>query len=232
MSSGGVRRSAYQRVLDRVGAAIVSGELEAGSVISVDALVDLTGASRSIVREATRVLASVGLLTARPKVGLRIADRRDWDALDSDIVRWRLDSPQRSEQIAELLDLRLAIEPAAAQSAARRRTDDQAAELIAAGEQLRAAASLRDGAAFFDADARFHGLVTTASENRMFARLQSVLREALRERTPREPFTWDDAPADVDLHVALADAIDQRDPDGARDLMSLIVRGDRAHAQR
>jgi DNA-binding FadR family transcriptional regulator len=188
---------------------------------------ELTSASRGVVREAARVLASLGLLLARQRVGLRVNPSSAWDALTSDVVRWRLESEQRSDQIRELLELRLAVEPAAARSAARRRTAEHSDALLAAVDALVDAVARRDGPAFFAADSAFHALVIAASGNRMFQRLESVLREALRERTPGAPVAWKTAPVDVERHRRLAEAIRAGDADAAQTVMEAIVREDR-----
>ena len=217
---------AYRRVLDRLGRSIIAGDLPAGRVVNVEWVMEQTGASRSVVREATRVLVSLGLLVARQRVGLTVTASEAWDALDGDVVRWRLNSPGHDAQIAELLDLRLAVEPAAARAAATRRSPEQAAALVAAALALEDAAARRDAAAFFEADAAIHSGVIAASGNRMFARLETVLREALRERTPQAPVRWRDAPADARLHAEMAAAIQGRQARVAEEVMGRIVRGD------
>ena len=216
---------AYRRVLDQLGRAVISGDLPPGRVISVEWAIEQTGASRSVVREATRVLVSLGLLVARQRVGLTVCASSEWDALDSDVVRWRLHSGDRETQVAELLELRLAVEPAAARAAALRRTDEEADALASAAVDMQRSVARRDADAFFDADQAFHGLIIAASANRMFTRLQAVLREALRERTPSSPFRWRDAAADARLHVELAEAIARHDADAAGGVMAHIVRG-------
>ncbi|WP_431278575.1 FadR/GntR family transcriptional regulator [Leifsonia poae] len=223
--SGGARRRAFARVLDSVGTAIVAGDLPEGHVDTVDGLIARTGASRTIVREATRVLVSLGMLTASPRVGLRVTPSSEWDTLDVDVVRWRLASSGREEQLRDLLQLRLAIEPEAARIAAGGASHPEADELAAAGERMVAAADARDEEAFLEADRRIHGLILSMSANAMFARLQSVVEEALRVRAPHEPVAWASAPADVELHLALITAIRAGDASGAAEAMSSIVRG-------
>src|SRR3954453_21356557 len=44
--------------------------------------------SRNVVREAAKVLASKGLIEIRPKTGMRIRPRRDWNVFDSDMLGW------------------------------------------------------------------------------------------------------------------------------------------------
>lgn len=226
MSAAAEGGRAYRRVLDRLGRAVISGDLPPGRVISVEWAMEQTGASRSVVREAARVLVSLGLLVARQRVGLTVSPDTDWDVLDGDVVRWRLEAGDREVQVAELLELRLAVEPAAARAAALRCSAQEALALHVAATDLEKAVVRRDADAFFAADQAFHGLVIAASANRLFVRLQAVLREALRERAPHAAVRWRDAPADVRLHAELAEAVARHDADAAADLMARIVRGD------
>jgi DNA-binding FadR family transcriptional regulator len=210
--------AAFRRVLDELGTAIVEGRRGPGESDTVDAIVARSGASRSVVREASRVLVSLGMLTAGRRVGLRVRPRDEWDLLDPQVIRWRLASPDpaaRSVQRDELRGLRLAVEPEAARLAAERRTGDEAARLVAVADHLDAAMVRRDADAFLDADRRFHGLLLRAAGNGMLARLRDVVDEALRERTPADAARWEVAPADVALHHAVARAVAEGDGESA-----------------
>jgi len=215
--------AAFRPLLDRLGRDIVDGTLAAGSSDTVDAIVARTGASRTVVREATRVLVSLGMLTAGRRVGLRVLARSDWDLLDPQLIRWRLESGDRGAQLHELRGLRLAIEPEAARMAAALRTGDEAAALAAAAEALADATESRDGDGFLEADRRFHGMVLALARNGMLARLGAVLDEALRERTPSSVIRWEHAPADVALHRSVAAAVAHGQGEAAAAAMRQIV---------
>lgn len=218
---------AFDRVLDTVGRAIVHGELRAGHVDTVEALVARTGASRSIVREAVRVLVALGLLRAGRRVGLSVLPASSWDALDPRVVRWRLEGPERDRALAELRALRRAVEPAAARAAATG-PDDGLEALRTAATRLQAAAGhagdatrevVASGAAeFAAADRALHAAVLALAGNAMFSRLGAVVDEALRDRADIAP-----DPHDVALHVALAEAIARGDGDAAAAAMTEIV---------
>jgi DNA-binding FadR family transcriptional regulator len=215
--------TAFRRVLDLLGGAIVDGSLAAGSADTVDAIVARTGASRTVVREATRVLVALGMLSAGRRVGLRVRPRGDWDLLDPQLIRWRLASPDRAAQLAELLGLRLAVEPAAARRASERRSDAEAAGLREAVAALADATRARDRDAFLAADSRLHGRLLAAAGNAMLARLGAVIDEALRERTPGDRMRWEVAAADVADHEALVAAVVAGDAASAEALMRRIV---------
>jgi DNA-binding FadR family transcriptional regulator len=212
---------AYERVLEDVGSAIVSGELDEGHRETVEGFVLRTGASRSIVREATRVLVALGLLQAGRRVGLRILAHSEWNTLDPRVIRWRLDSPDRARQLSELRDLRLAVEPEAARLAAIRRRDDQADALLATSVELSSAVASQE--AFLRADQKLHGLVLASSGNRMFTRLQSIVDEALRDRALGPDAVIEATRHDVTLHSHLAIAIKDQDASRAEAIAREIV---------
>ncbi|WIB71056.1 FCD domain-containing protein [Curtobacterium sp. MCBD17_026] len=214
--------STFERVLDEVGAAVVSGAVAVGSRRSIDDLVAWTGASRSIVREAVRVLVALGLLTARQRVGVTVLGVREWDVLDPRVVRWRLRGPDGDRVAAELRELRAAVEPAAAAAAARRAALDEFADrreaLRTTADELAAAATRDDRLDFVIADVRFHALVLDLSGNALYRRLHQVVGQVLRERGSVRPDRHD-----VGLHLALADAVLDGRPDEAASTMRAIV---------
>ncbi|PZE28471.1 FadR/GntR family transcriptional regulator [Curtobacterium sp. MCLR17_042] len=214
--------STFERVLDQVGAAVVSGAVAVGSRRSIDDLVALTGASRSIVREAVRVLVALGLLSARRRVGVTVLGVREWDVLDPRVVRWRLRGPDGDRVAVELRELRAAVEPAAAAAAARRAALDACADrreaLRTTADELAAAATRDDRLDFVTADVRFHALVLDLSGNALYRRLHQVVGQVLRERGSVRPDRHD-----VGLHLALADAVLDGRPDDAASTMRAIV---------
>ena len=48
--------------------------------------------SRTVVREAIKVLAAKGLVESRPKVGTFVRPRRDWNLLDPDVLAWQIEA--------------------------------------------------------------------------------------------------------------------------------------------
>ncbi len=74
--------------------------------------------SRSVVREALRVLQSLGLVEPRQRVGTQVLGIGSWELLAPTVIRWRGASPAYFVQQRELLELRLGVEPVAATLAA------------------------------------------------------------------------------------------------------------------
>ncbi|SOC89564.1 DNA-binding transcriptional regulator, FadR family [Curtobacterium sp. 314Chir4.1] len=214
--------STFDRVLDELGAAVVTGAHPAWERRSIDQLVERTGASRSIVREAVRVLVGLGLLTARRRVGVVAVPIGMWDVSDPRVVGWRLAGPDRGQVLDELHALRRAIEPAAAAAAAERASDascqDRLEALLAAADRLAAATGPDDAAAFLQADRELHRRILAMSGNALFRHLGGVVDRALDERAGIGPDLHD-----IGLHVTVARAIAAGDASAASAAMREII---------
>ncbi|GAB4095124.1 FCD domain-containing protein [Brachybacterium horti] len=218
--------TAFARALDQLGGAIARGDLPAGHADTVDGFVTRTGASRSVVREVTRVLTALGMLSAGRRVGLRVLGQEHWGLLDPHVIRWRLDGPDRAVQVEELRALRRAVEPAAAAAAARavgRRDEEEVAALAAAAQAMTAAAGADDPGGFLAADRALHAAVLALSGNGMFVRLGGVIEEALRSRALHERADLPPDPHDLALHREVARAIIAGEETAARVAMAEIV---------
>ncbi|NYD68800.1 FadR/GntR family transcriptional regulator [Agromyces atrinae] len=214
----------HSLVIENLGTRIVSGELAPGTSLHTDSIEEALGVSRSVVREAVRVLQSLGLVKPVPRLGLRIRPRADWNVFDPEIIRWRIASEQKGAQLRSLTELRAAVEPAAAELAARHSPDDIAAELMAVAARMRAVGRSGDLQTFLELDIQFHSLVLAASGNEMFSHLRNVIGEVLRGRTDYGLMPDHPHEEALQLHVDVANAIQSRDPDAARTAMDRIMR--------
>jgi len=213
----------HARLLDRLGLAICGGDLETGSVVRIDQLQERYGVSRSVVREAIQVLASMGMVASRRRVGVQVLPATRWNLYDPRVIRWRLASPERSAQLQSLTELRTAIEPEAARLAAQRAPLDDASELMGLAGKLWAAGQSNDAETFLMLDIRFHRLVLSSSGNEMFAKLNTLVEAVLTGRTryglmPRHPH--EEA---LQLHVDVANAIQRGSGDDAHAAMLGIM---------
>ncbi|MBB5855779.1 FadR/GntR family transcriptional regulator [Amycolatopsis umgeniensis] len=168
----------HARIVDELGRLIVSGAFGAEQPIVPEDIGRRFSASRTVVREALRVLETKGMVAARPRVGTWTRPPEHWDAIDPDVIAWRVAGPERSRQLAELFELRLAIEPQAARMAAWHRRPDELAVLVATYGLMADAADLR---AFQEADRAFHAALLRASGNALIAQLRVPVVAALEE---------------------------------------------------
>ncbi|MFD7921838.1 FadR/GntR family transcriptional regulator [Streptomyces sp. NPDC059740] len=172
----------HGQVVDRIGAALVADTASAGTVLRLEDVQERYGVSRTVAREAVRVLESKRAVTSRPRVGITVRPLERWNLYDPQVIRWRLASPGREEQLRELAELRAAVEPAAAGLAAVCAPEAARGELLRLAEEMRQAADEEDRDRFIDADSVFHRTLLAASGNAMFAQLAEVTEELLVSR--------------------------------------------------
>ncbi|MDQ0682768.1 DNA-binding FadR family transcriptional regulator [Streptomyces achromogenes] len=207
-------RGLHGRVLDALGPAITAGEYPPGSVLRTDELAQRFDVSRSVMREAVRVLESMDLVESRRRVGVTVRPRSAWNVYDPQVIRWRLAGADRPHQLRSLTVLRSAIEPVAAGLAARHATAEQCAELTECALGMVAHSRGHRLEGYLVHDMAFHRVILAASGNEMFARLGDVVAEVLAGRTHHEVMFEDPDPAAVTLHVQVAEAV--RAGDAAR----------------
>jgi DNA-binding GntR family transcriptional regulator len=111
-----------RQVEEGLRAAIVNGRFLPGERLSDRVLCELFGASRSVVREAVRLLEAEGLITVQPNRGPSV-------------------SHLSVDEAAQIYELRGVLEALAGESFAVRATDEERRELRAAYEDLARSAS-------------------------------------------------------------------------------------------
>jgi DNA-binding FadR family transcriptional regulator len=218
-----IQTGLHAQVLERLGTAICSGELTPGSALYIDDLVEQYVVSRPVVREVLRVLASMGLVETRRRVGILIRPAVGWNVFDPQVIRWRLASADRIAQLRSLTELRTAVEPQAALLAATRATPEMASDLVALAAKMWAAGKAGDEAEFLRLDIEFHRQVLISSGNEMFVKLQELVAEVLTGRhhyhlAPHYP----DEEA-LQLHADVAQAIQRHQGERAKDAMVRIM---------
>ncbi|MEV3854699.1 FCD domain-containing protein [Streptomyces sp. NPDC050095] len=218
-------RGLHARVLDSLGPAITAGEYPAGSVLRTDELAKEYEVSRSVMREAVRVLESMSLVESRRRVGVTVRPAGEWHVYDPRVIRWRLAGADRPRQLRSLTVLRSAVEPIAASLAARHATAEQCAALTECA--LGMVATSRGGQleAYLVHDIEFHRVVLNASGNEMFAHLGDLVAEVLAGRTHHQVMFEDPDPAAVTLHVRVAEAVREGNAERAEALTREITVG-------
>jgi DNA-binding FadR family transcriptional regulator len=206
-----------------LGVAIVTGRYRPGEVLSGEIeFAEQLNVSRSAYREAVRMLAAKGLVESRPKTGTRVSDRSRWHLLDPDVLAWSFEAEPREDFIRDLFELRMIVEPAAAELAARRRDGADLARMGHALEEMaRHGLASQAGQA---ADQLFHHTILQSTRNAPLISLSSSIEAAVgwttifkqrKRRLPRDP---------LPDHRTLYNAIANGDPDAARTAMTELVR--------
>jgi DNA-binding FadR family transcriptional regulator len=225
-----------QSLVQRLGSSIVRGELPAGKSLPIEAeLGRKFGASRTVMREAVKILSTKGLIGQRPRVGTFVHPEEKWDLLDAEVLTWILDRHFSHSLVREFLEVRLGIEPAAAALAAANATDEDKQLLRQKLENMKGA---MDG--HFDAvaaDIAFHATILEISHNRFYHQLTPIVETALRFSI-RLTNKTKGASADYDAHEKIYRAIRDKNAEAAakgcreliREALTLISRAGKSRA--
>lgn len=207
-------------LLDHLGKQVVTGAFDGISFPTEAELSQQYGVSRSVTREAVKMLTAKGLLTARPRQGTSILPESEWNLLDTDVLRWLLDRRFSIELLAQFNQLRLAIEPAAAALAASA-ADAEGLRMIEAGFARMVAAEQGEDDGL-ETDISFHLAILSASGNPFFLQFRDLVATALRTSI-RLTNRIAGRTADIAAHGAVRDAIVARNADAARAAMCAII---------
>jgi DNA-binding FadR family transcriptional regulator len=211
-------RPAYQRVADELRAQIVGGLLPAGARLPNEAELSRSfEVSRSTVREALRSLASQHLVETRRGVQggsfVSAPDPARVVAAVGESLGVLVRTPRLD--LADLLEARLLLEPAAARLAAQRAD----AETV---EAVRVAAAAphdpRDPSGFVP-HLDFHNTILMATGNLMFTMMGQPVGDVLRtslDRAAVDPAEWDAVDTD---HAAIAEHIAAGEAEAAETTM-------------
>src|SRR6187399_3464470 len=114
------RRGLHGAVVHEIGVRIVDGQLQPGETLPDNGFLGEPDVSRTVVREAIKVLAAKGLVESRPKTGTRVRAPESWNLLDPDVLAWQQEGTPQPVFLRKLTEVRLIVEPAAAELAAQR----------------------------------------------------------------------------------------------------------------
>ncbi|GAA3627210.1 GntR family transcriptional regulator [Microlunatus ginsengisoli] len=186
---------------------IIDGELGSGErVVERDLAAELE-VSRIVIREAIQQLTAEGLLVVAPRRGAMVA-------------------PFTDDYADQLTDVRVALEPMAARRAAEHRTDADLRNLRDALDEAAAAIERRDLAAAARLNVDFHLEIVRCAHNPILETtmgpLISQVRRFFRLGQDTESSGWNDA------HIALYEAIRDRDPERAARLAAEHIEATRA----
>jgi DNA-binding FadR family transcriptional regulator len=209
-------------IVEELGQAVVTQTYGDATPFPIEAqLCKQFGASRTVLREAVKMLTAKGLLSARPRQGTWVEPENRWNLLDPDVLRWLLERKFSLELLAEFTEIRFAIEPAAAALAARNATPEGLARIHRAIERMKSAAAGEDDP--LESDIAFHVAVLHATGNRFYAQLEDMINAALRISIRLTNSVKGVPQADVDLHKKVLDAIEAGDSNKARAVMETIL---------
>ncbi len=217
------RRGLHQEVVHALGLRIVRGDYQPGETLArADDMAAAIGVSRTVLREALKVLAEKGMIESRPRSGTRVRSRSDWNLVDPDVIGWRREGGPDLQFLRDLTEVRLIVETDAARLAAERATPDDLERITALSATMER--HVDDIDRYAAADLELHAAILLATHNHLLAQLADTLSEGLtasREVTRHRPGGHGYS---LPLHVRLVESIVARDPAGAESVMGTLVR--------
>jgi DNA-binding GntR family transcriptional regulator len=206
-------RSLQQQIHDRLLRQILRRELEPGERISPPVVAAKLGVSITPVRDAVNQMAAEGLVTVMPRRGTVV-------------------SPVSIKDIEELYEIRLMLEPLAAEVAASRATSDEIAQAHELAERLESgpsanSAQVDDLETYLQEiaiDAELHAAIVRAAHNTRLTGLYDGLRTHVLIARAVFPHLYRRRPHRRGEHRRIVDAIAAHDGVAARDAMASHLR--------
>lgn len=191
------RTNLIDQAVGRLRQQITSGAWPVGMRIPPEPeLTELIGVGRNTVREAVQSLVHAGMLERRQGSGTYVISDSE---LGTAMGRQIAGAHQR-----DVLEVRRSLEVEAARLAARRRTDEEVAELRELRDQRAAAHESGDLDASVAADLVFHRTIAVATRNPVLLALYENLQDAITENIR---FNFEHPVGDDEAHHHLVEAI-------------------------
>lgn len=211
-------RTLHEHLVTQITEQIVSGQIAPGSALPTEPeLCASFDVSRTVVREAVRVLASKGLIEVKHGSGMRVLQPEQWNLLDPQILFGRVRQDSNATLLVEMLEVRRIIETEVAGMAADRRNSADMTRLRELLAQLEA--SMGDPDEYTRLDYEFHEAVLSAARNRLLAETLRPLAEVIREARLITNRGVRSLAASQRGHAEICEAILAGDAAAARDAM-------------
>jgi GntR family transcriptional repressor for pyruvate dehydrogenase complex len=199
-----------EEIADRIRILILDGTLPPAKPLPGERqLAARFGVSRGSVRDALRVLETIGLIETRHGQGT-FPHELDVDRLVAPLASVLT---YRSDLREELVDVRRMFEPAVARVAAARHTEEDLADLQRIVEVQRR--KLTSGGSAIVEDTAFHAVLARATQNRVVIRIMATLNDLLIESRKLTLKQKGRPERSLEGHEAVVAALRRRDPDGA-----------------
>lgn len=201
------RQSLSEQVAESITTKLIADGLKSGDKLPTEPeLVEYYGVSRSVIREAGRILTERGLVDIRPGRGMIVADF-DGAAMSR---QFGLVLDMQHGTFRQLMEMRLVMEVGMTEYAALRHTPEDMVNiriaLAAFGQPNQSQAET------LSADIAFHAAVAAASHNPFFVHLVNPVNDYLRKAYDESRGYVAAQTQTYAEHATIADAIEARDP--------------------
>ena len=180
------------------------------------------GVSRTVLREAIKVLASKGLIEVRRKTGTRVNAHGQWNMLDPEVLNWMFSGEGIPAGLADLMEIRMLVEPAAARMAALRSTPEDLRGIRNALLSMESATG--DLPSSVESDLRFHMAILQATHNAFMRPFGALIGAALRGSFRLTSSNTDLYDLTLHLHRKVLDAIEAQNDAQAESAMNALLK--------
>lgn len=172
-------RNLTHQLTHELGRAIVQGQYKIDADFPTEAeLSERFQISRSVTREAVKMLTAKGLISSRPRKGIRVQPVASWNMFDTDVLNWTATVRPSLRLLKEFTQLRMAIEPEAVGLACASANLDQLENIALAVELIELAETGEHDP--LEAEVSFHTALLLASNNRFYVQFCEFIRAAAR----------------------------------------------------
>lgn len=215
-------QSVVDRIVERITNAIISGELKPGDKIPTEIeLSESIGVGRNSIREAIKILVSLGVLEIRRAEGTFVCDHFNDRMLDPLVYGLILEK----DASHEIIELRRVFETGVLEKVIRCVTDEQMAWIEEAFHDIKRAVDNTDVSVdqVLEADIAFHRVLVRITNNHLIERVSNMIERLTvpsRRRTIQRMLSIDQGRPMIELHAELVHLIRKRDVMGISEAMA------------
>jgi DNA-binding FadR family transcriptional regulator len=214
----GTRGGLVDRVVNEIQRVIIKGHLEPGMrMLPERELAEELGVSRTVIREAVRILVAKGLLETKPGVGTIVRQVTSEQIVEP--LSLLLQSQEGGISVAHLHQVRRILEVEIAGSAALQATEEDIAGLKQVLAEMESVKDVPE--AFAAGDTDFHRMLARTTYNPLLIILLDSIRDLMQEvrlMVTRHPGLREQVMPD---HHKILERVAARDPEGARQAMKI-----------
>jgi DNA-binding FadR family transcriptional regulator len=226
----GSKERLVDRVVNEIEQLIIAGSLVSGSKLPAERdFAEQLGVSRTVVREASRILVTKGLLEIRPGVGTMIREMTSEQVARPLTLFLQTQNGGRIS-FGDLYQVRSILEVEIAGLAALQATAEEIDQLRQIVTGMEAVEDSPEVLARRDAD--FHSTLAKMTHNPLLAVLIGSIHDLLQEYVARVTPYLDPHTENVLLHYELFERIEARDVEGARRSMRENIEQMRRNSER
>lgn len=178
-----IHRNLTHQLVHELGKSILQGKYPIDSNLpSEAALCAQFDMSRTATREAVKMLTGKGLISSRPRKGIKVLPLNHWNLFDVDVLNWILIGKPDLLMLRHFMQLRLALEPQAAYLAAQFAQEQDLVKIESALEKMKSAEQEFgiNSDSTHEADIEFHKSILMATNNPFFMQLENFIATALK----------------------------------------------------